>query len=63
MDETPIKPQLLSIKELIAMLNLSKTTIYALLKQGKFPPPFMQGSRCTRWKMADVENWLAQGGK
>lgn len=62
MDEIPIKPQLLSIKELIAMLNLSKTTIYNLLKAGKFPPPFMQGNRCTRWKRADVENWLAQGG-
>ncbi|KAE9531843.1 helix-turn-helix transcriptional regulator [Ursidibacter arcticus] len=60
MEQTAPSPQLLSIKDLIALLNLSKTTIYDLLKKGKFPKPFIQKNRCTRWKAEDVNKWLTQ---
>lgn len=60
MTTTTQSPLLLSANELIAKLNLSKTTIYDLLKKGQFPKPFIQKHRCTRWRASDIENWLLQ---
>ncbi len=43
--------------------GLSKSTIYALIKAGKFPEPVRLGSRCSRWKSSDLDTWLSQVGQ
>ena len=49
--------QYLTLKDLINILNLSKTTIYRLISKNKFPPPIKQG-KFLYWREKDIEEWL-----
>ena len=54
---------LLRIKTVTQATGLSSATVYRKLAAGEFPEPVRLGSRCTRWKAADVRAWIqAQGG-
>lgn len=53
---------LLKAETVSAVTGLSVATLYRLAKAGKLTPIRM-GSRCTRWRAADVTAWIrAQGG-
>lgn len=39
--------------------GLSKTTIYDRIRQGTFPKPVSIGSAAVRWRLRDIEEWLA----
>jgi prophage regulatory protein len=39
--------------------GLSKTHLYRLIKQGKFPKPFKLSERVSVWDEAAIDNWLA----
>jgi prophage regulatory protein len=38
--------------------GLSRSTIYLLMQNGKFPKPVRIGGRAVAWPEADVEAWL-----
>ncbi|WP_040727655.1 AlpA family transcriptional regulator [Thiomicrorhabdus sp. Kp2] len=46
------------LKALVSELGLSKTTIYALIKEGQFPKPVSLTARSVGWKAEDIEEWL-----
>lgn len=53
---------LLRMATVEAVTGLSRPTIYRKLKAGEFCTPVKLGTRCTRWRAADVRAWLmAQG--
>jgi len=54
---------LLRLPTVQAVTGLSKTTIYTLVSRQQFPQPIRRGSRCTRWRSADVTAWLQAQGK
>lgn len=55
---------LLRITTVTQATGLSSATVYRKLAAGEFPQPVRLGSRCTRWKAADVRAWIqAQGGE
>lgn len=37
--------------------GLGKTMIYALVRQGKFPPPYKPGGVATRWSLCELREW------
>ena len=39
-------------------LGISRSTIYAWLKAGTFPPPIKLGQRAIGWRASDIEAWL-----
>jgi prophage regulatory protein len=47
-------------KELVTKTGLSKTSIYNLEKEGKFPSHFMLTPRCAVWVESEVDDWLAE---
>lgn len=49
---------LISIKEVMIITGLSKTTIYSMVKKGEFPRPKRPTPRRVRWKITDVEKWI-----
>jgi len=56
MDTAKVVP--LSLKQVIQATTLSRSTIYALAKAGKFPKPRrLLGSR-TIWLEHEVQDWL-----
>ncbi len=41
-----------------ALTGLSRSTIYSRIREKAFPEPIKLGSRCTRFRAADVAAWL-----
>ena len=39
--------------------GLSTTTIYRLMRAGKFPLPLKIGDKAVRWWASEIEAWLA----
>lgn len=56
--------QLLNVRQLAAMLGVHERTCWRLAAmaeagQGDFPKPLRIGPRTVRWRLADVEAYLA----
>ncbi len=41
-----------------ARTTLSRSRIYALMSQGKFPRPLRIGKRAVAWKEEDITQWI-----
>lgn len=38
--------------------GLSRSTIYAWIKHGRFPRPVKLGERIVAWRESDIDHWL-----
>ena len=54
-----IKSPLLTIDQVSELTSLGKSSIYELIKQGKFPKPVRLMAHASRWERAKVEAWVA----
>lgn len=46
--------------EVEATTGLSKSSIYAMMGEGKFPKPYKIGERAVGWSRDEIEEWLAE---
>ena len=53
-------PMLIGAEELARMMDVSERTLWRLLSAGKVPPPVRIG-RSTRWRLAEVRDWIDRG--
>jgi len=37
---------------------LARSTVYALIKQGKFPPPVKLSERSSAWISSEIDEWM-----
>ena len=51
---------LLRLPAVIELTNLSRSSIYRLIKLGKFPAPVRIGEKATAWLEEDLKAWLAE---
>jgi prophage regulatory protein len=56
-----VPERLLRIKEVLSITGLSRSRLYALIKEGKFAEPFAlgEGSRTVAWIASEVNDWVA----
>ena len=54
------QPQLLRITDVMQRTALSRSYIYAKVKQGEFPAPISLGYKCSRWVAGDIDAWIGQ---
>ena len=55
-------PAILRTPAVLALIGLSRTSLWRRVRAGDFPAPVRlggQGSRAVGWRRADVERWLA----
>ena len=45
------------LKELITIVGLSRSTIYALMAKDKFPKPIHLSARTNVWRVSTIMNW------
>lgn len=57
--ETIHPEQRLKLAAVETLTGTKKTKIYAAIKAGRFPAPERDGTRCSRWRAADVLAHLA----
>jgi prophage regulatory protein len=59
-----IADALLRVATVVALTGLSRSTIYErVARDDSFPRPIRMGLRCTRFRAADVQAWLASRGR
>jgi prophage regulatory protein len=54
---TQNKP-LLTISEVVSMIGIGRSTIYAKMKVNEFPAPIKSGPRAVRWRTDEVIEWI-----
>lgn len=54
-----VQSVLLTRQELSAYVKLGRSTIYSLMRQGKFPEPIQVGPQAVRWVKSEIDDWLA----
>ena len=52
--------QLYRLQDLVNILKISRSTIYAGIKDGTFPKPFKLSKRKTAWTHNQIEEWMKQ---
>lgn len=52
--------ELLTVREVAALVKLSARQIYKMVSAGRMPPPLKVG-RSTRWRADDVRRWIVDG--
>ena len=54
--------QVLKLPELVVKTRLARSSIYRLMKQGKFPSGFKlsDGGRAAGWLLSDIDSFLTQ---
>jgi prophage regulatory protein len=55
-----IEDRLLNVKEVTQITSMSRSSIYAKMKEGSFPAQILLGHRTARWKASAVQDWLRQ---
>lgn len=53
-------PKILRLPAVMAMLGVSKPTIYLWIKRGAFPVPIKIGPKASGWLLSEIENWIAE---
>lgn len=57
---SPLPAQFYRLPKITAKFEVSRSSIWAWVKVGKFPRPIKLSENCTAWNAADVEQWAAE---
>ena len=57
---TDATDRLLRRREVEQMTGLSTTTLYKCMKDGTFPKPVRLTVRAVRWRLSDINAWIAE---
>lgn len=63
--DNPQLPQdgLSRLKQILPFLPIKQSTVWAWVKQGKFPKPIRLSSTVTVWRNSDIHDWLSNHNK
>jgi prophage regulatory protein len=56
---TAPESQILRLREVVAITTFSRSSVYRLLRDGRFPRPIKLGVHARGWRRSDIENYLA----
>lgn len=51
---------LLNVREAAARCGISRTKVYELLKEGRFPRPVYPAPGSVRWRSDEIADWIDQ---
>jgi|TARA_B100000767_G_scaffold234918_1_gene227943 prophage regulatory protein len=51
-------PKILRRKDIENQFGLSRSTIYAMMANGKFPKPVKLGHRAVGWRSDELQSWF-----
>ena len=52
--------RILRVADLVALLNISRTTIWRLRRAGLFPEPIQLSANAVGWPAHVIDEWIAQ---
>ena len=54
--------RLLRVKEVSELVGIGKSTVWAWVKEGKFPKPVKLSDRVTVWRESEVQTFISKAG-
>ena len=54
-----MESRILRCRSLVQLTELSKASIYRLVRAGEFPAPIKLGARAVGWRRDEIEDWIA----
>ncbi|MBU0800756.1 MAG: AlpA family phage regulatory protein [Alphaproteobacteria bacterium] len=57
------EPEVLRLRDVIRVTGLPRSTIYAQIKLGNFPPPVKLTTRNVGWLKGEVKEWVITRAK
>jgi len=51
---------LIDVSEVSRIAGISRTEVWRQVKAGTFPKPTRLGTRCTRYSLCEVSDWVKQ---
>lgn len=58
MQKDTTKEKILRLPDVKTRTGLSRSTIYVLIGQGKFPHHIPLGMRCVGWLESEIDTWI-----
>ena len=52
------RTRLINEKEVLALIDLSRSTLWRLERAGQFPSRLQVSTRAVRWNLAEVLEWI-----
>ena len=52
------EPRLIKLPEVIRKTGKSRSSLYAAMREGKFPPSVAIGPRARAWVEAEINSWV-----
>jgi len=62
-DTLPTPDSLLRIRDVLARVPVGRSTLWAWVREGRFPKPIKLGPMTTAWRASDVAAWLERAGR
>lgn len=56
----PSEHAILRLPQVLATVAVSRSTLYDLIKRGRFPAPVKLGLRASGWPADEVAGWVAE---
>ena len=50
--------RLLTVREVMERVRMSRSTLYRLMRLGRFPEPVRVGLKAVRWKSDEIDQFL-----
>jgi prophage regulatory protein len=54
-----VRTTLVRLDQVKARTGLSRSTLYAYVRDGRFPPPVAISKRCVAWVEGEIDRWIA----
>lgn len=52
-------PQLIRLKDVMALCGISRSSIYDGMKKGEFPACVKAGGRSSAWVKSEIDDWIS----
>ena len=54
------KTSFLRLDQVKQRTGLSRSTVYAYIRDGRFPAPVSISARCVAWVESEIDDWISQ---
>jgi prophage regulatory protein len=54
------KSNFIRLEQVKMRTGLSRSTLYAYIREGRFPAPVTISTRCVAWVESEIDDWIAQ---
>jgi len=54
------RTNIIRLGQVRARTGLSRSTLYAYMRAGRFPAPITISERCVGWVEAEIDQWIAE---